>query len=150
MSADYEAWMVACADIEKLIKSKKKSVKVQFEDTDSAPPQIDQNVIRFNGVRENGHETFIVRRVPHEGRPEWQGLLNDRWFDFCKTARKPYDILVCASLLVLKAHLGDWLELSSDGTWDEWKPARALCKRVLFFEEGDFASAMADINKVET
>jgi len=49
------------------------------------PPQIDSEVIRFNGIDEDGHETFYLSRKASE-------------FDFCKTARKDYDMIVVAIL----------------------------------------------------
>ena len=42
-------------------------------------------------------------------------------FDFCKTARKPYDFVVCTMLLSLANHLENF-EFSSDGDKDDWKP----------------------------
>lgn len=58
-------------------------------------------MIRFNGMGENGHETFLFK-------------LDSEKFNFCKTARKPYDLPVCKILLVLKHYMPN-LELSSDG-----------------------------------
>ena len=42
-------------------------------------------------------------------------------WNFCKTARKPYDLLVCAVLLSAYNILG--YELSSDGGFEDWQPA---------------------------
>ena len=51
-------------------------------------------------------------------------------FDFCKTARKPYDVVVCAALLAIKHHQGDNVEIRSDGDFgDEWQPAYRLYRR---------------------
>lgn len=63
-------------------------------------PLATRSQIRFNGKGEEGHETLIFR-------------LNGKW-EFCKTARKPYDLAVCEVLLVLKAYLPN-MSLSSDG-----------------------------------
>jgi len=41
-------------------------------------------------------------------------------FWFCKTARKPYDKYVVATLILFKYYFGDKVELSSDGTSEEW------------------------------
>lgn len=48
-------------------------------------------------------------------------------FTFCKTARKPYDIVVCAILISLANRL-DGFSFSSDGEMlsDEWIPAFRL------------------------
>lgn len=67
-------------------------------------PTVTKDVIRFNGKGEdNSHETFSVAS-------NWDGS-----FDFCKTARKPYDIVVVACLAVLKHFCGNAVRISSDG-----------------------------------
>lgn len=66
----------------------------------------------INGDAKDGfdHETFYVNL-------ETPGVN----FDFCKTARKPYDFVVCTMLLSLANHLENF-EFSSDGDKDDWKP----------------------------
>ena len=74
---------------------------------------ITDNEIRYDG----GHETFVLERKPknHPWRAE------EEWvFNFCKTARKEYDGLVTATLLLAKHHLGDEIKISSDGDEQEW------------------------------
>lgn len=52
-------------------------------------------------------------------------------FDFCKTARKPYDLAVCLVLLSMKRHAPKSVSLSSDGDWDaEWTEARGIYKEL--------------------
>jgi hypothetical protein len=73
--------------------------------------------IRLNGSSkdDNDHETLVID-------PEESG------FAFCKTARKPYDAVVCA-ILIRTAELNPGLEISSDGEWDaedEWSVGKAL------------------------
>ena len=58
--------------------------------------------IEFNGFAEDAHEDFLVYREP-----------DDPGFDFCKTARKPYDVVVAAVLIVLQHYLPE-LDVSSD------------------------------------
>jgi len=41
-------------------------------------------------------------------------------FGFCKTARKPYDFVVCCILISLGNRV-DGFEFSSDGGYDDWK-----------------------------
>ena len=67
-------------------------------------------MIRFNGIGEAGHETFLFHNRKKQD-PEGYG---DPCFAFCKTARKPYDIVVCEVLLVLKRYMPN-LEVGSDG-----------------------------------
>jgi hypothetical protein len=59
--------------------------------------------ICFNGIEENSHETFFF---PLNNKLEG--------FEFCKTARKPYDDPVMEILIVLK-HFIPALAVSSDG-----------------------------------
>lgn len=89
---------------------------IQFESDDPKPPVLTSTQIRFNGIgEEGGHETFMVAMKERS--------------DFCKTARKPYDLPVCECLLVLLACVLDF-ELSSDGFWvnaDETNPPLDGC-----------------------
>ena len=47
--------------------------------------------------------------------------MGDGDFNFCKTARKPYDLLVCACLIAAKKELN--YEVHSDGKKEDWQPA---------------------------
>lgn len=72
-------------------------------------------VVWFNGYtpkssafEDLSHETFMISEKKNEG-------------DFCKTARKPYDLLVCACLIAAGKILG--YQINTDGTLEDWKPA---------------------------
>lgn len=76
-------------------------------------PEIGNDAIRFNGDASKGedHESFILER-------EGNG------FQFCKTARKPYDRYVKAVLVVANMIAPGALDIScdgdnEDGCWDE-------------------------------
>jgi len=71
-------------------------------------PKFSSKEVCFNGVGDDSHETFNV------------GLNQNDW-DFCKTACKPYDLLVCACLLAAVDMLG--YQISSDGDIEDWIPA---------------------------
>ena len=58
--------------------------------------------IRFNGIDDDGHETFYFDSQDPDG-------------DFCKTARKNYDEPVTKVLMLLKGFYGQKLDLRSDG-----------------------------------
>jgi hypothetical protein len=84
---------------------------IQREFDDSRPPLITATEIRFNGVGEQGHETFCF-----DSR-------DDSLHGFCKTAQKPYDELVMKVLLIL-AYYRPGLTLNSDGFFaQEWLEA---------------------------
>ena len=71
-------------------------------------PQFTEDIIYLNGTAPYEHETFYLRRTSEGDRRM-----------FCKTARKPYDIVVCCFLLALKEVFGDDFEYSSDGVTRE-------------------------------
>jgi hypothetical protein len=82
-------------------------------------PIISDTEIWFNGDASQGldHETFSLHWV----RPNHHNGHND----FCKTARKPYDLIVCFTLLVFADMFPEAFEFSSDGGMedDEWQRA---------------------------
>lgn len=80
---------------------------------DSVPPTVNHNCVRFNGVDEAGHETFLYE----------QGEA----FSFCKTNCKPYDKVVVASLLLIDKHHGhEGFTWSSDGHGVDFDEGKAL------------------------
>ncbi len=56
----------------------------EYDEPDTAPI-VCQEFIKFNGAGKEGHETFYLTREPSN-------------FEFCKTAVKPYDMIVGALL----------------------------------------------------
>jgi hypothetical protein len=93
-------------------------------------PEITKDVIWLNGDRknENNYETFYFS--PFEQTE----------FDFCKTAKKPYDLIVGAILLSL-AHRLTGFSFSSDGDFEkenEWKPIFKYYEKIgLKFRKGE-------------
>lgn len=76
-------------------------------------PSITRAAISFNGIGDESHETCYLPRVGELDR-----------FDFCKTARKPYDAAVVAMLIrASKLGLITW---SSDGDTEEHAAGIAL------------------------
>ena len=73
--------------------------------------------IVFNGVGADAHETFYVSA-------------GDTDYNFCKTAQKPYDIAVTASLILAKKIFGDDIEIRSDGNWSDWESGQLLYESV--------------------
>jgi hypothetical protein len=91
-------------------------------------PVFDKDKIRFNGAKPAAYETFQISR-----KPERNGWEDERRmpFKFCKTARQPYDLFVCACLLVYKRHSPDTMELGSDGDAVDWVDAERFVHAVL-------------------
>jgi hypothetical protein len=92
--------------------------------TEAGIPIADEStdgVIAFNGVGANSHETFVIK-------------VGDTGFNFCKTAEKPYDSVVTASLILLNKELGLEVLISSDGGWHNWQGGRLLYETVFDIE----------------
>ena len=79
------------------------------------------------------HEGFLIE-------PQYE-LLGDydkphpeeggKYFAFCKTAYKPYDLAVTACLIILKHHISNAIKVYSDGKVEHWFDAQMLCSSVL-------------------
>lgn len=113
-----ETWALICDDAQKLIAAS--PVSIQWESDDKRPPEVSRLIeplIRFNGVDGDGHETFYVEAC----------VIG---FAFCKTARKPYDIMVTAMLAMIHAHWSSF-KVSSDGNAHEWEDGLAFASKTL-------------------
>jgi len=104
---DEKGWGKALPIIKKILKKYKDIVR--FEDDSKRNAVANKAMIRFNGIGEDGHETFLVQNSAKQN-----DYGTNPGFTFCKTARKPYDIVVCEVCLVLKAFCPHF-NLSSDG-----------------------------------
>lgn len=97
------------------------------------PPEVTPDVIRFNGWKDEGHETFLITRKRPENPPYDPDA--EESFDFCKTARKPYDLAVCLVLISMKRHATGNVRIGSDGEWDgEWLEARKVYRELFGVE----------------
>jgi len=97
-------------------------IELQFDYDIPAPPQIDDEKIRFNGAGDYGFETFWVPRVPiDEDCPKL----------YRKTDRRPYDFAACAVLILLERFAPDCYEVSSDGHTEDWMPALKHLQQLL-------------------
>lgn len=118
----------------------KNNIELAYEyDESEQPPKVDNEMIRFNGVGNEGHETFIMFKKKPES--SWNKESKD-YFYFCKTARKPYDLAVCLVLLSLAQNAPKAVELSSDGDWEvEWAEARKVYKELFGTDVAGFQKA---------
>ncbi|HEX5426548.1 MAG TPA: hypothetical protein VFW94_23575 [Candidatus Acidoferrales bacterium] len=153
-------WAAICADVRKLIAKlpahsttaggyhSSEPLAITYEDDDPRPPQIDVERIRFNGTGydDASHETFILERKPPSNN--WGRDEDGMAFDCCKTARKPYDLVVCAALIVARAHAGPLIDVSSDGDLEDWLPALTWTAEVLA-PTLPYIRAFSEIFKVE-
>ena len=95
-----DGWRKSISTIKKVIAKHKKLLAYE-SDQSLHPPRVSNGMVHFNGIDEEGHETFVVEKFPGER-------------SFCKTERKAYDQAVCECLLVFKAFLPGF-SLNSDG-----------------------------------
>jgi hypothetical protein len=92
-------------------------------------PQFEADRIAFNGLGEEAHETFYIdrkRERPDEYRRKCG--IKTGW-GFCKTARKPYDIVVTAVLIYL--HTVWKFDVSSDGDYPDWVAGHTLVTKAI-------------------
>ncbi|HTE40304.1 MAG TPA: hypothetical protein VK629_05725 [Steroidobacteraceae bacterium] len=89
----------------------------ESDETDK-PPTVSGTTICFNGVGQEGHETFLITRKRDK---------EDR-YTYCKTDEKPYDVAVAAILAYLDSVHPDKWGTSSDGRTDEWEAGVKLAR----------------------
>lgn len=89
-------------------------------------PDFEADTIMFNGSGDNGHETFAIYRT-RLPKKDWESMLG---WDFCKTARKPYDIAVTAALCYL-ASIPATHKVNSDGKGSDFLAGLALARHAL-------------------
>ena len=65
-------------------------------------------------------------------REKWQV---GKYFHFCKTAFRPYDLAVQCFLVIAKHHLGNKLIVSSDGDLNHWMEAITICKNAFGYKD---------------
>lgn len=116
----------ALSDIRKLVKENVSILANGMGDINSKPQL--KGLISFNGIEEEGHETFYLPNSVdkfdferHDGKS----------FDFCKTNQKRYDPVVVACLCVLKYHLGQSITIRSDGDLKDLQEGIDLASKIL-------------------
>jgi len=71
------------------------------------------------------YETFEFERelTPYD----WDEPEDGKYFRFCKTAFRPYDLAVISFLIIAKKHLKERIIISSDGKDNLWFDGKFLC-----------------------
>ena len=106
-------WDTFTSGVNSIIKAS--PVRLEKEVTDSR--------VVLNGIGANSHETFYIQK----GDIKW---------NFCKTARKDYDDVVTAILILARYVFPDF-SLSSDGDWSEWSRGRELFTKAMYLEPAE-------------
>lgn len=103
-------------------------------------PEISDDMISFNGLGDDSHETFFIERKIR--KPDYAG--RTKGWDFCKTAQKPYDPVVTACLCYLSTVTrkedpashepiigSEVYSVSSDGDGSDWLDGLDLARKAL-------------------
>lgn len=93
-------------------------------------PIVCSDGVAFNGDGDWGHESFWV---PQDASGEKYSSIDKEtglMFGFCKTARKPYDTMVCLALISMKRWFMKDVLISSDGDRSDWQPAMDLYQKL--------------------
>lgn len=119
-------------DVSKLVLAAAETgVKIVDGLGENPEPIITPEEVYLNG--DPAHETFgIARLYTMEIDPNSPNGLQ---FEFCKTAQKPYDIVVTAALVAFKMRFGDAVRVSSDGDNNDWRPGIDLADSILGTEQ---------------
>jgi hypothetical protein len=88
----------------------------------------------FPRVMEGQEPVGEVAYYKMNGQPVYnKPNLVGKYFDFCKTAFRPYDWAVTAFLVIAKHYLGGKVIIHSDGELAQWQDAMWLCQIELKF-----------------
>ena len=117
--AEPAAWQAICDDFRKMLATAliSKPLPIQRGDEDKSQPYVDDKLIIFNGIGNDAHETMVLVRAGNG-------------FQFCKTARKPYDRAVTALLILADFHSPNTWTVTSDGEPDDWQEGLELARTV--------------------
>lgn len=123
------------SDFKKILPTlRSRGVRLRLDFDNSSPIELDDERVQFNGVGENGHETFIFERVYVTHDP-YERNRRGKKSGFVKTAQKPYDLAVTSFLIIAKHHLGSSIIVSGDGTDPDWAEAKELVQSKLHYGE---------------
>lgn len=122
------AFVAFSVDVSSLIKASGVEIGNGHGEKGSRP-ETTHDLVSFNGIAEEGHETFWFP-LADEKNPEYRKG-KSLVFNFCKTAHKPYDVVVTAALIAAKQHFGAAIKVASDGDDSDWEDGRQLAQRVL-------------------
>lgn len=111
-----EAWENFSKDAQILMDYAQTQLGIVLMSDDSTGVLINKNRVNINGdaTKDLDHETFYLQRAK----------LAD--FNFCKTAAKPYDLVVCSLLLLANEHSNGSYNISSDGDVNDWQESMKL------------------------
>ncbi len=115
-----EEWNGITADIKALCAASPVTLCNGSGDIGSDPEFL-VGAIAFNGednMNDDAHETFWLPK-------------SDTDFNFCKTARKPYDLIVTAALCAVNHRAPHAFRIGSDGDIEDWQDGLEFAQKTL-------------------
>lgn len=122
-------WQQVSADVGEILKYVEHAVGIPLVNGNGDPgskPEFTLVKIWFNGSGEDSHEPMAILRK--RSAPQWKG--DTPGCNFCKTARKPYDLVVTAVLCYL-ATVAESHSVTSDGDGTEFLAGLDLARKAL-------------------
>jgi hypothetical protein len=122
-------WTALTEDVKKLLKNS----NVPLGDSNGeigTKPVFNSRHIMFNGIGDDSHETAVV----YKGAVE---------FEFCKTARKPYDSVVVEFYKLIRKHAPSTI-LNSDGGDEVFGGQKIVVNKNYTFLSGEFDVKVGD------
>ena len=110
-------WDGLCSDVQKLYEALPPEIKIMNREENPGITTTKRMII-FNGQEPDDYETFVLIRNQKEH--EWSKG-GPEIFNFCKTAQRPYDLLVVSTLLAAKDRLKEAIRVDSDGDVEDWE-----------------------------
>ncbi|MCC6574406.1 MAG: hypothetical protein IT462_11505 [Planctomycetes bacterium] len=120
---DIKRFKAFASDVRRLMASAPKEIEIAGWSSEGEPT-FSADTLAFNGKGEQGYETFRVDRIIKDIKP-----FRGKYMEFCKTAQRPYDLLVCAVLIALKHHFPE-VDVTSDGGASDWSAGLGLYEDV--------------------
>ncbi len=130
---DQSKFNQAVADCQALCKAINAPICYEY-DLPNKPAAFLPTKVWFNGIGEDGHETFVIEQSFTTSKYDSKNE-KEQYFSCCKTARKPYDIAVVACLIIFKHYFGDDFSVSSDGRKVNWKEGLEAVQKHLGYGE---------------
>lgn len=124
-----EKWMLFAEDVGKILAVARANGIALGDGHGRGHPEVDVDGVCYNGAEPNDYETFYIERVFSESYRQADDA--GRLFAFCKTARKPYDVVVTACLIALQKRFADLVKVTTDGNDSDWQAARDLAVAAL-------------------
>jgi hypothetical protein len=124
LERQYQAAIKDCQRIVRAYNRELKAIDVKHPDrlagTTAHTAVGEYRGVSVNGTGDLGYEDFSL--------PEHVVSLKQ---DSCKTAGKPYDVVVVACLIAISHRLGTAIHITSDGDSRDWLAGKLLASRIL-------------------